>query len=89
MTKTGRPPKPLDALQPVTIRVHPVTKHLMEKHGDTEYWRKVLETIAEIKEDFDQGSIPPEHFALIAGARTAQVTGIPSTPPKEPDDDTD
>ena len=73
MGKRGPQPDP-NAKQPVSIRVEPDTKELMEKHGDAEYWRNILGVMAVTKKEHDQGIIDPAYFALIAGERIAQVT---------------
>lgn len=85
MAKTGKPPNP-NAKQTVGIRVDPDTKLLMSVYGNSDYWRNVLKVMAETKAELDQGVIDPADFALIAGARTAQITGIPSESPPEKTD---
>lgn len=89
MGKRGPKPDP-NAKQTVGIRVEPYIKALMSLYGDADYWRDVLKVMAETKAELDQGVIAPADFALIAGARTAQVTGIPGKPPPEkPDNETE
>ena len=90
MKKMGRPPKSeVELTHPVSVRLNPTTRYLMKKYGyDAKYLRGIIESVILTRAEMDQSIIDPDDFALIAGARTAQVTGIPAQPKEKTDDET-